>query len=176
MPVTYQDVCKAADQLRKRNMRVSVRAVTSITRGSHTQIGPLVEQWKRDNPQGLPSLPDKVLKPIIDHLMELQASHEQDLQEEVDNSQLLQEEIEKVKCELNEANKEKLEAEFKLKSEKHRADRYESNYIELDSKVRNLENELSSQRGLIKGLENANESLKQSNQMLIQLASRESIQ
>lgn len=172
MPVTYQDVCKAAEHLRKNNIRVSVRAVTSITKGSHSHVGPLVEQWKRDNPQGQPSLPEKILKPLIDHLMDMQANHEQDLQEEVENSQSLQEEIEGVRSKLVVANNMKVEAELLHKSEKHRADSLESRCIDLESKLRQVENELISQRAINQGLDQVIATLRESNDTFNKLASQ----
>lgn len=159
MAISYQDVCKAAEQLKKRNISVSVRSVREITRGSNSHIAPLVDQWRKDNPSGQFQLPEKISRAISEHFNEIQENHESDLKEEIERYESLQEEIEGLRSDLIQATNKRVEAELFKDAETRRAESFESRCLELESKLRQREDELIAQRVMNQGLQDLNATL-----------------
>lgn len=149
MAVSYQDVCKAADDLSKNNITVSVRSVRDITRGSHSQIAPLLEQWKRDNPIRPHSLPDNIQKAITDHFAAIMANHEKDLQTENEANQELRDQIDDLNNRLTQADRKRIEAELQMDFERKKAEMLESRVGNLEEQLRVQSEKLISKETII---------------------------
>jgi septal ring factor EnvC (AmiA/AmiB activator) len=161
MAITYKDVCTAAEKLSQRNITVSVRNVREITKGSHSQIAPFVEQWKKDNPPAQPVFPAAIHRAVIDHLKDIHSNHEADLREEREIQDDLQKQLDEKDTALKAAEKNAALLEAKVEGFEKEIGVLNMQMQSTQSQLQNAVTEISKRDVLIGALQNQLEANKE---------------